>query len=157
MICYFEWGELFSPGHEAYLSPCGIEHLHVIHLIFLSVSFICLLEFGVALLRPLGQGQWLHPITFLLLAGYILSVLILLSGRIANPHVWHDTANAQVAPRPSISPKALAITQRSQRTHLSSRLMASTPREPSPFPVQRMPGFRSPAGRFRAGLSGPAR
>jgi signal transduction histidine kinase len=90
----FEWGELFSPVHEAYLSPQGIERLHVVHLIFLSVSFICLFEFGVALLRPLGKGQWLHPITLLLLAGYILFALFLLPGRFADLHLWHDTANA---------------------------------------------------------------
>src|SRR5512135_3399862 len=55
----YEWGELFSPVQEAYLSVQGIKILHGLHLVFLTVSFACLFEFGVTLLRPLNRGRWL--------------------------------------------------------------------------------------------------
>ena len=51
----YVWGELFSPMQEVYLSLTGIEILHTLHLIFLGISFACLFEFGVSLLRPLGR------------------------------------------------------------------------------------------------------
>jgi signal transduction histidine kinase len=94
MNSLYEWGELFSPVHEAYLTSRGIETLHQVHLIFLSLSFACLLEFGVALLRPLGRGQWLHWITLILLAAYWAVMLFFLPRLLPNPHEWHNTANA---------------------------------------------------------------
>jgi signal transduction histidine kinase len=89
----FEWGELFAPFHEAYLSPRGAENLHIAHLLFLSLSFICLFEFGVALLHPLGRGRWLHGVTLGLLAGYLLALLAL-PRLLPDPHTWHATADA---------------------------------------------------------------
>src|SRR5512135_1326624 len=68
----YEWGELFSPVQEAYLSPLGIEVLHSLHLLFLSSSFACLFEFGVTLLRPLGRGRWLRRGSAVLFAVWAL-------------------------------------------------------------------------------------
>jgi hypothetical protein len=82
----FEWGELFSPVHEAYLTPKGVEALHGVHLIFLCVSFIFLMEFGVALLRPLGRGEWLHQVTILVLASYLVVMLFILPKIYPDPH-----------------------------------------------------------------------
>lgn len=90
----FEWGELFSPVHEAYLSPNGIQVLHNIHLLLLSISFACLLEFGVSLLRPLERGQWLHYVTAALFFGYAFTVISILPQYFPDPHTWHDISNA---------------------------------------------------------------
>jgi signal transduction histidine kinase len=90
----YEWGELFSPVHERYLTAGGVVLLHDIHLIFLSVSFLFLFEFGIALLRPLGKGRWIHGLTLFLLAGYILSALIMAPRFLLDPIEWHETANA---------------------------------------------------------------
>lgn len=90
----YEWGELFSPVHEAYLTPQGVKTLHDVHLLFLSISFACLLEFGVALLRPLQRGQWIHPLTLGLLGGYAVAVIFVLPQVIPDPHDWHHTSDA---------------------------------------------------------------
>lgn len=90
----YEWGELFAPVQEAYLSPTGIEILHIAHLTFLSLSFVCLLEFGVALLRPLGRGQWLHWITIGWFGFYVVFAFLILPGTVSDVSTWHDLANA---------------------------------------------------------------
>jgi signal transduction histidine kinase len=90
----YEWGELFSPVHESYLTPEGSFILHDVHLVFLSVSFVFLLEFGVALLRPLQRGQWLHPVTIIVFVGYVVFVLLILPRFIPDPFIWHNTADA---------------------------------------------------------------
>lgn len=89
----FEWGELFSPVHEPYLTPLGIEILHFFHLLCLSISFICLFEFGVALLQPLKGAQWLRHVPLLILAVYVLALVILLR-ILPDSHTWHAVANA---------------------------------------------------------------
>lgn len=90
----YEWGELFSAVQEAYLSRTGIEILHTAHLTFLSLSFVCLLEFGIALLRPLGRGQWLHWVTLGWFGFYAIFAFLLLPGFVNDAHTWHDLADA---------------------------------------------------------------
>jgi signal transduction histidine kinase len=90
----YEWGELFSPVQEAYLTREGIEALHGLHLIALSVSLAFLFEFGVALLRPLGRGQWLHWVTVVWFAAYLVFILVLLPRVLPDPLEWHRTADA---------------------------------------------------------------
>ncbi len=90
----YVWGELFSYVHEAYLTPQGIFVLHIIHLTVLSISFGCLFEFGIALLRPLGRGQWLHQVTIALLVVYAFVLIFVLPGIFSDPHVWHNSAEA---------------------------------------------------------------
>src|SRR5574342_74038 len=90
----YEWAELFAPVQEVYLSVRGIEVLHSLHLIMLSISFTCLFEFGVALLRPLGRGQWLHSVSAGLLGAYFLVMLVLLPRWLPGPHDWHNAAEA---------------------------------------------------------------
>jgi signal transduction histidine kinase len=90
----YEWGELFSPIQEAYLSPVGIEILHTIHLTFLSLSFVCLLEFGVALLRPSWRGQWLHWATTAWFGFYAVFAFLVLPAYVNEASTWHDLSNA---------------------------------------------------------------
>jgi signal transduction histidine kinase len=69
-----EWGDLFIPIQAAYLDPPAIEWLLVIKLVLLGISFVCLLGFGVALLRPPGRARWLHRAPAIVLALWLLGV-----------------------------------------------------------------------------------
>lgn len=90
----YVWGEYFSPVQEAYLSTSGIETLHVFHLLMLSISFGCLLEFGVVLLRPLRRGQWLRWVTLGWLAAYAIFALLILPNILGDMVLWHHIAEA---------------------------------------------------------------
>jgi signal transduction histidine kinase len=90
----YEWGELFSPVQEAYLSVQGIRILHSLHLIFLATSSACLFEFGVMLLRPLDRGRWLQRVAAILFAGWALLVFVVLPRVIVDFSVWHNTSEA---------------------------------------------------------------
>lgn len=89
---FFEWGDLFIPIQAEYLSPAIMQTLYRIHLILLAVSFTCLFQFGLTILRPRGnQLRWLTAIVFLAWLG--LSFIILLP-RSVDKHLWGHTANA---------------------------------------------------------------
>jgi signal transduction histidine kinase len=90
----YEWSELFAPVQEAYLSPNGILVLHVFHLAVLCLSFFALFEFGVALLRPLRRGQWLHGVSLALVGAYLVIVVGPLQRWLPDPHSWHHSAEA---------------------------------------------------------------
>jgi signal transduction histidine kinase len=90
----YEWGELFSPVQEAYLSVQGIKILHSLHLVFLAAAYACLFEFGVTLLRPLDRGRWLQHVAAILFAGWVLLVFGVLLRLIPDFFVWHNTAEA---------------------------------------------------------------
>lgn len=51
-----EWGDLFIPIQATFLPEPLIQSLHAGLKILLAVSFTCLLQFGVELLRPLPEG-----------------------------------------------------------------------------------------------------
>ncbi len=55
-----EWGEYFIPIQAAYLSPNIVHWLHGLRLLLLAISFACLFEFGVSLLRSLGLANRLR-------------------------------------------------------------------------------------------------
>ena len=90
----YEWGELFSPVQEAYLSMQGIRILHSLHLLFLASSYACLFEFGVTLLRPLNRGRWLQRGAAILFVGWAVIVFGVLPRLIADFSVWHNTSEA---------------------------------------------------------------
>lgn len=90
----YEWGEHFSPIHEAYLTAGGIEALHSVHLILLSVSFACLFEFGATLIGSLGRALWLNRVVAALLAAYFFVALFLFPRLLPGASDWHNTANA---------------------------------------------------------------
>jgi signal transduction histidine kinase len=90
----YEWGELFSPVQEAYLSVQGIRILHSLHLLFLASSYACLFEFGVTLLRPLDRGRWLQRGAAIVFVGWAVIVFGVLPPLIADFSVWHNTSEA---------------------------------------------------------------
>src|SRR5512147_770505 len=52
-----EWGDLFIPIQEQYLSSSVIHLLRVFQLVLLAVSFAALFEFGIAVLSPLNLAK----------------------------------------------------------------------------------------------------
>ncbi|MBI5933586.1 MAG: hypothetical protein HY867_07740 [Chloroflexi bacterium] len=88
---FFEWGDLFIPIQAEYLNSAIMQTLYRIHLILLAISFTCLLQFGLTVLRPRGnQRQWLAAIFFLTWLG----VSFILLPRFTDEYLWRHTANA---------------------------------------------------------------
>lgn len=56
---FYEWGDVFIPLQEIYLSTRTIVWLDNLHSILLIVSFLCLLQFGISLFLPLTSPAWL--------------------------------------------------------------------------------------------------
>lgn len=52
-----EWGDLFIPIQEQYMPSAFIELLYILQLLLLAVSFACLFQFGIEMLRPLPGGR----------------------------------------------------------------------------------------------------
>jgi signal transduction histidine kinase len=89
-----EWGDLFIPIQQVYLSEPAVQLLNVIQLILLAVSFACLFEFGVALLRPLGRARWLYSAPAVLLIAWVFSIFFILLPFSPDLTAWHHAANA---------------------------------------------------------------
>jgi len=89
-----EWGDVFIPIQQGYVSAFTYRSLHRLHLIILGVSFACLMEFGVALLRTLDYPEWLHLIPGGILAVWFFVCFFPLAERYSNFMVWHDVTNA---------------------------------------------------------------
>jgi signal transduction histidine kinase len=88
------WAELFSPIQERYLSPTGVEILHTLHLVVLGLSFICLFEFGVTLLRPLGRLQWLGGVSIGILVIWTIVCFLVIPRLTTDLEVWHSSTEA---------------------------------------------------------------
>jgi len=66
----YEWGDVFIPFQEQYMPRTLIDLLRSLQAILLAISFACLFQFGVEMLRPLSNRQrWLRalPVVVLLL------------------------------------------------------------------------------------------
>ena len=90
----YEWGEVFSPVQEAYLSPAGIANLHKAHLLFLSLSYLCLFQFGAALLRSSERRRWARWIGWGWYAFYAVFTFFFLGPILGDLEIWHNTAEA---------------------------------------------------------------
>jgi signal transduction histidine kinase len=89
-----EWGDLFIPIQATYLSPVWADFLYVLQLLLLSVSFACLMEFGIALLRPAGRWAWLHGLPVGLLAVWLMLAFVFTVPFAPDLTAWHHDANA---------------------------------------------------------------
>jgi signal transduction histidine kinase len=92
-----EWGDLFIPLQSAYLSQPVVRALNLAHLVTLGISFACLFEFGMSLLRSLATKQlgpalrWLPLAVLLTWLGVIFFLLLPVMPDFAE---WQRTANA---------------------------------------------------------------
>ncbi len=89
-----EWGELFIPIQATYLSQEAIRFLDIVQLLLLAGSFICLFEFGVAMLRPLGRARWLYSFPAVLLGVWVVGAFFIALPISLDVSVWHDEGSA---------------------------------------------------------------
>jgi signal transduction histidine kinase len=89
-----EWGDLFIPVQAEFFGGQALFLLHRLHLILLAVSFACLFQFGVALLRPFGWGRWLHTVPGAALAIWVFVAFFPLATVYDDFMMWHNAANA---------------------------------------------------------------
>jgi signal transduction histidine kinase len=89
-----EWGDLFIPIQTQYLSKPIVSLLWVGQLMLLGISFACLFEFGVAVLRPLGRARWLHGFPAGIFLGWVFIIFFIALPLIPNELEWRRTANA---------------------------------------------------------------
>ncbi len=89
-----EWGDLFIPIQATYMSRPGIVGLTVLQLLLLGGSFACLLQFGVALLRPAGRARWLHGLSAGVFVAWLFVIFFVLLPLQPDLTTWQHTANA---------------------------------------------------------------
>lgn len=89
-----EWGDIFIPVQSAYLSATEIEWLKLIQLVLLAISFGCLFEFGMVLIRPARRAFLFHGATIGLLLGWLGISIWVLFPLAPTLTVWHREANA---------------------------------------------------------------
>jgi len=87
-----EWGDLFLPIQERFLSQPALELLESFQLILLAVSFACLFQFGMELLRPLPKAwQWIRPLPFIVFLLWLIGPFwfgLALSNSVADWQLW---------------------------------------------------------------------
>lgn len=89
-----EWGDLFIPIQATYLSEPVVEFLNVVQLLLLAISFACLFEFGVTMLRPLGRVRWLHGVSAGLLLAWAFVTFFVTLPLSPDLTTWHHISNA---------------------------------------------------------------
>jgi len=90
----YEWGDLFIPIQAAYLAPEIVVLLNIAQLLLLGFSFACLMQFGLALLRPVGRWRWLHGLAMGVLAVWLLAIFVFTLPFSPDLLTWHHNANA---------------------------------------------------------------
>ncbi|MEW6030101.1 MAG: ATP-binding protein [Chloroflexota bacterium] len=89
---FHEWGDLFIPLQAEYLNAATMQMLFILHLLLLAISFVCLFEFGLAVLRP--RGLRLHWISLALFGAWLVVSFGVLFPFMPDEHLWRHTANA---------------------------------------------------------------
>ena len=90
-----EWGDLFIPIQQQFLSQPILDLLGSFQLILLAVSFACLFQFGVELLRPFPKRwQWFRLLPFLVLMLWLAGPFWVGLGLSENAADWRIWANA---------------------------------------------------------------
>ena len=85
-----EWGDVFIPIQATYLPLPFINLLKAIQIGLLSLSFACLFQFGVDLLRPMpGRWAWLRWLPAGLLLLWSLAALVWLTAGRVSLEQWY--------------------------------------------------------------------
>jgi signal transduction histidine kinase len=90
---FYEWGDLFIPIQAEYLNETTVQILYFFHKILLAVSFLCLFEFGIAVLPSNKRSRWVHRETILVFTVWIIFAFVLFPGDPLDSE-WRRTANA---------------------------------------------------------------
>lgn len=87
---FHEWGDVFIPIQATYLPPPFISLLRAIQLGLLSLSFACLFQFGVDLLRPMPRRwAWLRWLPASILILWSLAALMWLTMTPVSIEEWY--------------------------------------------------------------------
>jgi len=89
-----EWGDLFIPIQASYLSSPVLDTLYSFQIILLTISFGCVFEFGVSLLRSIGQFKWLRGVSGALVLGWLVGIYLILPPIISDQVEWRYLAIA---------------------------------------------------------------
>src|SRR6266498_1711844 len=89
-----EWGDLFIPIQAQYLDATTIKLLLIFQSILLAVSFACLFEFGVSVLRPFNRKGWLAGIPAALFVLWIFVSFFVVLPFESDVDNWHRIVNA---------------------------------------------------------------
>lgn len=90
---FYEWGDLFIPIQAEYLNETTVQILYFFHKILLAVSFLCLFEFGIAVLPSNKRSRWMHRETILVFTVWIIFAFVLFPGDPLDSE-WRRTTNA---------------------------------------------------------------
>src|SRR5512139_1103330 len=90
-----EWGDLFIPLQDVFLSDNAIHLLRALQLLLLAGSFACLMQFGADLLCPLpARWQWLRFAPASAFAVWLIGPFVLGFLRTADNRIWEASADA---------------------------------------------------------------
>ncbi|MEJ5315187.1 sensor histidine kinase [Anaerolinea thermophila] len=90
----YVWGKSFIPIQATYLYPSLAHGVHFLHLLLLILSYVCLFEFGIALLRPFRISKTLN---WILAGWHTLFTLLMVSVSLSTPFdlkTFHDHIEA---------------------------------------------------------------
>ena len=90
---FYEWGDLFIPIQGEYLSEETMQVLYFVHKILLAVSFVCLFEFGIAVLPSSKRVRGFHGPSMVIFAIWGFIAFIVFPGN-PNDLEWRRVANA---------------------------------------------------------------
>ncbi|HEY3311473.1 MAG TPA: ATP-binding protein [Anaerolineales bacterium] len=146
-----EWGDLFIPIQRQYLSPPLVNLLWIGQILLLGVSFACLFEFGVAVLRPLGRARWLHGFAAGILLVWIFTIFFVLLTFTPDEQTWHHVSSALA--RYFIGFPGGLLAAYGLRVHAIQRIKPLN--VPAIFQMLRIAGFSLGIYAFLAGLIPP--
>lgn len=89
-----EWGDLFIPIQANYLSVTAVRLLFLFQSILLAVSFACLFEFGISLLRPFNRKGWLEGLPAALFIMWMFVSFWIILPFDSDVEDWHHIVNA---------------------------------------------------------------
>jgi signal transduction histidine kinase len=89
-----EWGDLFIPIQARYLDVTVVRLLLVFQSILLAISFACLFEFGISVLRPFNQKGWLAGVPAALLVLWVFVSFFVALPFESDMENWHHLVNA---------------------------------------------------------------
>lgn len=89
-----EWGDLFIPIQAQYLDDTVVRLLLLFQSALLAVSFACLFEFGISILRPFNRKGWLDGVPAALFVLWIFVSFFVVLPLESDVDNWHRIVSA---------------------------------------------------------------
>jgi signal transduction histidine kinase len=90
---FYEWGDLFIPIQAEYLNEITMQVLYFIHRLLLPISFLCLFEFGIAVLPSSKKVRWFHWQSVSIFLVWVIASFLLFAPDFSDQQ-WRFTSNA---------------------------------------------------------------